>query len=769
MLPRTRLLAFCLAPVLYTSVAAIQSTNGSADTIVALLLLPLGLALAFRFSEPRTIGEDLVGNEPRLAFRFMLTGAAIFLAARSAGPGRAAFDAAAAAGVSAATASSLYGLARVPEGRGLLTSSAAAKRLDAVMAAILLGATSATIPAATVLLPGRRGTVDPLTIDYATVAGGGGLLLLLTLATVRFRVLRRLELGAAERGAATVAIATTLLFSGVPAAALGFAAPDRVLPVAALLASLGVSLVLVIPDATMVSRSLRTLLLICVIGSPIALFTAGVAAASPKHAGGTVLISSVLLLLVGVLAQQVSARFVPDAARWLNALSKAQESAALPEPAIALSNTLAALRDHLGPSAPSPALYRIETGDVVSVDRAGYLHENIGVLPEGLLDFCDAEQDQTLRLEVARALQVRHPEVRNSLAWLEAHNYACATALRDADGPVGVLAMPRAGRRALLTLQEVQALGNLTARLCAVFSLSSAMAGARRRQLEVEAEVRRLTDDLAQARNAIARHGERFTMQARRAIRRSPLGRYSPASMLIGQEIERAARSHQPLVLLTPPGVPAEAFAAMAHLQSERREGPFLLIDGADPREHLMTYWMDQVTSPLLLAHGGTLVLLDLPALPAEIQRFIARVIIDPQAHDWRAPWLDTPASLDFSMVASVREPLDTLVNQGRIVSELANELKSPLLYLPPLTARTEDLRAIALDHLTRLGTAIRGGPVGLGNDALALLVEHNWPLNDLELEMVLYLALVQCESPALRAKDIAPWLASPHEVTFSR
>ncbi|MCS6898532.1 MAG: hypothetical protein RMJ98_02230, partial [Myxococcales bacterium] len=484
MLSRHRILAFCLAPLLYVAIAAVQSTGGSSYTLGSLVLLPISLALAFRLTEPRSIGQDLVGEEPRLGFRLALGGAAVYLAARSVGPGRAPFDAAAALGASGAVAAALYGLARVPEGRGLVASHPAARRLDAPMAALLLGVTSATVPTAAFLLPGWRGTIDPLTIDYATVAGGGGLLLLLTLATLRFRMLRRLELGVADRGAAALAITTTLLLSAMPAAVLGFAAPDRILPSAAVLGAVGVGLVMVIPDATQVSRSLRTLLVVCVLGSPVALFTAGVAAAAPKYAGGVVLVSSVLLLLVGVLAQHVSARFVPDTARWLDALSKGLERAAQPEPTIALRSTLAVLRDNLGPSSPSPALYRMETGDVLTVDRAGYLHESVGTLPTGLLDLCEAEPHQTLRLEVARAIQVRRPDVRNTLAWMEAHGYACATALRDDDGPVGVLAMPRGRRRTLLTLQEVQAMGALTARLSAVFTLSSAMAGARRRQLD---------------------------------------------------------------------------------------------------------------------------------------------------------------------------------------------------------------------------------------------------------------------------------------------
>jgi DNA-binding NtrC family response regulator len=237
--------------------------------------------------------------------------------------------------------------------------------------------------------------------------------------------------------------------------------------------------------------------------------------------------------------------------------------------------------------------------------------------------------------------------------------------------------------------------------------------------------------------------------------------------VLIDQDIERAARTRAPLVLLAPPGVPAEAYAASAHLRSERRDGPFLLVDGADPREHPMTHWLDQVTSPLLLAHGGTLVILDLPALPGDVQRLLARFLVDPASHDWRAAWLDAPASLDVFLIASVRETVDTLVVRDRLAEELANELGDRALPLPSLAARPEDLRSIALDHLTRLGLALRGEPVGLGDDALALLVEQPWPLNDLELERLIYQALLRCKGPVLRAEDVA--LLLPSEGTSPR
>ncbi len=750
----TRLLVLCLLPVLYVVVAAIRSTGGGTWALAAMPGLPAALWVSFRLTEPRSIGDDLVGEAARVGFRLTLTGGAIFLAARSAGAGRAAFDAAAAAGVGLAGTAALVSLARVPASRGLLGVDPAARRLDAASAVALLGVIAMTVPAMAFLVPSRRGTVDPLTIDYTMLAQGSGTLLLLTLAAARFRLSRRLELGAADRGSAGLAVAATALMTSAPAAWLGFAAPDRVLPAGALLAASALALAMVIPDATVVSRSLRTLLVVCVCGAPIALFTAATAAAAPKQAGGTVLMASLLLLLVGVLAPEVSARFVPDAARWLGAIEKAHDRASTPEPTVALATTLNELRERLGPSSDSPALYRLERGDVLTVDRAGYLHESIGALPAELLDFCDAEPEQTFRLEVARALQVRRPEVRGALAWMEAHGYASATALRDEEGPVGVLALPRGKRRAALTLQEAQALGRLTERLGAVFALSSAMAGARQRQLDAEAEGRRLLDALAQARNALARQGERHAIAARRLVHRAPVGRYSPASRLVAQDIEREVRSPRPLVLRVPAGVPAESFAAAAHLQGPRSEGPFVVIDGADAREHPLTRWLDQVTSPLLLAHQGTLVLLDAAALPDDVQRFVARLMVDPAAHDWRAPWLDAPTSLDVGWVVGVREDVATLMASGRLTRELG-EVLGETVVLPPLGDRPEDLRSLCLDHLARVGLALRGRPIGLTDEALGWLLEQPFLVNDQELEVTLVAAVLRCEGTALREADV--------------
>lgn len=756
MSPRARLYVLCLAPVLYVAVAAVRAASGSVASLAALLLLPLGLFAIFHITEPRTVGQDLVGDGPRTAMRVATAGAAAYIAARSAGVGRAGFDAAAAAAIGVCGTAALYGMARVPHGRGMIDPDTSTRRLDAALSLLLVATVAATVPAIAAVSPTRGGAIDPLTIDYAMVAEGFGALLLLTLSSLRFRVARRLELGVVDRAAASLVLSATAFCVAAPASALGFAAPDRILPTAALISSLGVCVSLVIPDPTLVGRSLRTLLVVCLMGTPIALFTAGVAATAPTQAGATVLIASVVLVLVGVISHKLASKMLPEPSRWLRALSRAQDAAAVPEPHTALRATLGQLRDNLGPSSPSPVLFRLETREQLTVDRAGYLHEAVGSAPAEVFDFCDIEPEHTFRLEVARALEVRRPQVRPTLAWMEAHGFQSVTSLRDEEGLVGLLAMPRGKRRSPLTLEEVLALGQLTQRISSVLSLSAALASGRQRLLAAEAELRAARDEAHHKAMLLDRQGERYAAHARRVARSAPLGRYSPAARLAEQELNQAALAEGPLVLLTPPGVAAEAFAAAAHLESPRRDHPFVVVSGADAREHKLSHWLDELTSPWSLAHRGTLVILDLPALPSEIQRLLASHLSTPLL----APALDEPegtslAQRNVFLIASTREPISVLAARETLREELVSALGDRMIPLPSLAARPEDLRSIALDHLARLGVSLRGTPLGLADDALAHLLEHGWPANDQELELVLLRAVQVATGKVITAADL--------------
>lgn len=735
-----------LLPVLYVAFAAARAGGASRAPLVALVGLPLALRLAFRLSEAGRADGEGAGPEARAAFRWVATAAAVYVAARSAPSGRPAFDAFAAAAVGAATAAAAYGLARMPDGPGLLRCPPGSRRLDGAAAAMLVGAMAVTVPAAAALSAGRRASIDPLTIDYTLTAEGAGCLLLLMLVSLRVRLQRQLELGVVDRATFALVSCATLLSVAGPAAVLRVAAPDRSLPTSALAAALGVSAALAAPDARAVGQALRTALVASIAGVPLALAAAAIARGSPKFAGAVVLLASPGLVVVGVAARRLSRRLMPDALRWLDAIEHAQDRATLAEPRAALRAVLSTLRDRLGPNASSPVLVRADDGDALTVDRAGYLHEARAAAPDELRAFCRAEPGHTFRLEVARALEVRTPSVRPALAWMEAHDYASVTALDDGDSPVGLLVMPRAGRKTALTLAEALALGRLGERLTSVLALSAAIAAARERRREAEGRAASLEEELARTAEALAAERGRYREHARRLAAAAAIARYSPASRLADDELTGASALSEPLALLAPGGVDPVAAAACVHARGPRSDQPFIVVDGTDPSYHEVGPWSEGAGSPLRSSAGGTLVVVDGPALPPEVQRLLAKQTRNEAAEG-------QPPSPRLIVVVrggpTATEPL------GRLEPDLSAALSGLTIALPPLSERAEDLRAIALDRLARFGLALQGAPLGIADDALALLIEYPWPANDAEFDAVLLRASLGARGPVITADDL--------------
>jgi DNA-binding NtrC family response regulator len=164
-----------------------------------------------------------------------------------------------------------------------------------------------------------------------------------------------------------------------------------------------------------------------------------------------------------------------------------------------------------------------------------------------------------------------------------------------------------------------------------------------------------------------------------------------------------------------------------------------VVVDGASATEHDLGHWQDELRSPLRLADGGTLVVLDLPTLPAEAQEYLARAISSAKSHASSVP----PAGL----IATTR---------GGVPALFARLAGNREIALPALADRAEDLRALILDSLAREGLRKSGEPLGVDFSALRLLSEHTWPGNDLELESLLRRAAAVASGTVVTAADLA-------------
>ncbi|XXX81087.1 hypothetical protein WMF30_20225 [Sorangium sp. So ce134] len=778
---RRRSFWIAAAAVAYTAFAALRASGGHGPAWLALLGLPALLALGLRWVERPPRGEDRIEPAARSAAAVCLTGAAMLAASRS-GPAGLALIALGNLGAAAASMAALVGLARIAGLGGLLEPPPSTRRLDAAAFASLFWTVAVALPAVSAAAPERAADLDPLLVHYATSAASLGSLTVMLVAIARVRIARRLELGVADRVEAALLLSATALAVGLAAAFVGVAAPESILPVTSAVAAVCVAFCTVAADAAQVSRALRRTLALAALATPPALLAVyavheaprdlGLRGAPESSVGVAVFGACALCALAGLAAPALSRRFAPEGARWLGAFDAATRAAMNPEPEAALESALSALRDasDAGTAGQAPpALYLLSPPERVTVDRAGYAHTQPAEVPARLIELAQIEPERVLRVEAAEAVEVRRPEVRPLLAWLAERDIGVVALVNDAEGPIGALAIPRGRRASPMTLEEVSGLRAVADRLGAVIAVSAMLSGSRGREVAARREAEERAREVSRLERAVAQGAGRFRAIAALLSRPARAAAYSPAARAALEQLERLGEAGGPVTLLTAPGIDAVAWGAVVHLSSAQAGGPLAIVDGAAPVPEgfaqafaqargaspeaaggagpsgadeappALALWRDPDSSPIEAAKGGTLLILDAQALPAEVQSYLGAALPD-----------------DVRLVVAVPQTVDALVATGQMSERLGDRLGDRAVALPSLSSRAEDLRALALDHLARIGVRLRGRPFGLDLRALQAVLDHPWPGNDAEMGAVLLRAALMAKGDVIGEQDLA-------------
>jgi hypothetical protein len=719
-----------VGPVAYVGVANLESGGITPLRLAAFVAAPLVLAVIFRVTE---VGNSERDSAPLKAARVAITAALVWLQSRTAGPGGPALELAATLAAGTCNVAAVFGQARIPRGSGLVTPPAATRSLDATAFAGFIWATALVLALARFVAPSTL-RLDPLTVDYANTAASIGGLLVLIAAAWRVQALRSLELGVADRAAGALALAVSALAVAVPAAAANIAAPDRVLPAAGILAALGSLWTALIREPARVSSVLRVTMALLLMGVPVALVSGILAAQRPALGGVVALAGCAVSMLVGLFARSAAAPLGPVQSRWLNAVTLASERALIPEPNAAIVATLGALKRAFSSARAAPQLWRLDPPAVLSIDVAGYLSEQSVEIPEALCALAMGEPEQTLRVETLRALEVRRPEIRPLLAWLEARDIFCATTILDEDGPMGFLLMPRAGRRTLLTLEEAQLLRRLGTRISGLLAVTSSLARARERELEATQRATRWQREYERTRIVVDGQRQRnrgFSQNLARPL----LGTcYSAASRLALARVQELAATPEPILLEVPVGSNPLPWAAVAHLASNQGDGAFVYVDGGTESAGGADRFGATANSPVALAEGGTLFVQDLHLLPTDSQL----VLLDCLTRKVDSAHSIASALPSVRLIASIRQPLAELYSHGHIQRPFEPLFANRRVALPTLSERSEDIRAIVIEVLSRTAAGPDNQPLGIARGALQILLDHDWPGNETELMDVL-------------------------------
>jgi DNA-binding NtrC family response regulator len=260
--------------------------------------------------------------------------------------------------------------------------------------------------------------------------------------------------------------------------------------------------------------------------------------------------------------------------------------------------------------------------------------------------------------------------------------------------------------------------------------------------------------DLIRALSRAVKVGRELAHVARfdpdRSLQRH-LGASPPIRKAIGL-IDLAAGSSAPVLVTGEPGTGKAivARAIHAHEAGRRRGGPFIrcllrAIDPGDLEETL--YGTDRCPGLYELAHGGTLYLKDVPALPAMDQARLEETL---------------EARVGARIIVGSTVALDAAVSEGRLRPELLMALNVLPIDLPPLRERPADIPALATAMIDRRAARLGKSIAGLSRGALELLQQHTWPGNIRELERCVEAAVGCARGSLIEPEDLAELQAVP-------
>ncbi len=96
-------------------------------------------------------------------------------------------------------------------------------------------------------------------------------------------------------------------------------------------------------------------------------------------------------------------------------------------------------------------------------------------------------------------------------------------------------------------------------------------------------------------------------------------------------------------------------------------------------------------------------------------------------------------------MIAATNRDLEEAVEEGEFREDLFYRLNVVSVKLPPLRDRREDIPLLARHFVNRLAIELSVPTSGITEDALKVLIDHDWPANVRELENAIERAMATC------------------------
>lgn len=246
------------------------------------------------------------------------------------------------------------------------------------------------------------------------------------------------------------------------------------------------------------------------------------------------------------------------------------------------------------------------------------------------------------------------------------------------------------------------------------------------------------------ARIAQIEHRLRKELTRRRFASRLSFADILGESPIIRQKKELAkkfAASDLTVFINGPSGTGKELFAQGIHHEGKRRNGPFVALNcGALPQSLLESELFGYAEGAFTgakrkgkaglfeMAHGGTIFLDEIDAMPVDMQGRLLRVLQEREVLRIGAEGI---IPVDIRVIAASNKPPQKLLEGGLIREDLFYRLNVLYLEIPPLNKRKEDIALLCREFLP---TEKRVAALPLLQEIFPYLKQYSWPGNVREL-----------------------------------
>jgi two-component system, NtrC family, response regulator AtoC len=225
------------------------------------------------------------------------------------------------------------------------------------------------------------------------------------------------------------------------------------------------------------------------------------------------------------------------------------------------------------------------------------------------------------------------------------------------------------------------------------------------------------------------------------------------------------AKSSSTVLIQGESGTGKELLARAIHDESPRREAPFISVSCASLTESLLeselfghekgafTGANAIKRGKLELAQDGTLFLDEIGDISLKLQMDLLSVL---EQREFRRVGGSDLIAISSRILAATNRDLKRAIEEGRFRTDLYYRLNVISIHIPPLRERREDIPLLVEHFIEKFNIEMGKQIRGVGEGAMRILMDNDWPGNARELRNVIERAVVVAKGNVITESDIS-------------